>query len=49
MAGKSKDKNNNKSEKEDYRARQMVGARIVFAIFAVILILSMVLSLVVQY
>jgi hypothetical protein len=49
MAGKSKDKNSNKSEKDDNRGRQMLGARIVFGIFAVILILSMVLSLVVQY
>ena len=50
MASKqTKSKNSTKSEKSDPRARQMLWYRIAFIIFALILVVSMLLSLVVKY
>jgi len=43
MAGKSK---NNRSEKNDFQSKQLRRNRIIFGVIAVILILSMALSLV---
>jgi len=50
MASKSsKSRNKNRSEKADPRARQLRWYRIAFGIFAVILVLSMLLSLAIKY
>ena len=50
MAGKSsKGKSNGKSERVDQQTRQLRWARIAFGIFAVILVLSMLLSLVSKF
>jgi hypothetical protein len=48
MAGKSKGKTNHKNERDGYQARQLRWLRIAFVVFALILILSMVLSQVAQ-
>jgi len=50
MAGKiAKSKTSSKNEKNDHQTRQMLWARIAFVLFALVLILSMVLSMVVNY
>lgn len=50
MASKvSKSKTVNKSEKPDQRARQLRWTRLIFGIFAVLLVVSMLLSLLVKY
>ncbi len=50
MASKiSKSKAMNKSEKPDQRARQLQWTRLIFGIFAILLIVSMLLSLLVKY
>jgi len=46
MAGKSQSKASDRTEKNTTRPRQLRWARIAFGIFALLLILSMVLSLV---
>jgi hypothetical protein len=47
MAGKiAKGKTSSKNEKNNHQTRQMLWARIAFGVFALVLILSMVLSMV---
>jgi hypothetical protein len=47
MAGKTaKSRTSNKSEKANRQTRQLLWARIAFGVFALVLILSMVLSMV---